>query len=60
FEVKYKNNKKIPIGRSLHNFIAKYDPEDAFIITPKSKSSIKIKNTWVRIIPFWELYSIKI
>ena len=60
FEVKYKNNKKIPIGRSLHNFIAKYDPGDAFIITPKSKSSIKIKNTWVRIIPFWELYNIKI
>lgn len=59
FEVKYKNYKKIPIGRSLHNFISKYDPKDAFIITPKSKNAIKIKNTWVRIIPFWELYSIK-
>lgn len=60
FEVKYKDYKKISIGRSLHNFIAKYDPEEAFIITPKSKSAIKVKNTWVRIIPFWELYNIKI
>jgi len=60
FEVKYKDYKKISIGRSLHNFIAKYDPEEAFIITPKSKSVIKVKNTWVRIIPFWELYNIKI
>ena len=60
FEVKYKDYKKISIGRSLHNFIAKYDPEEAFIITPKSKSDIKVKNTFVRIIPFWELYNIKI
>ena len=60
FEVKYKDYKKISIGRSLHNFIAKYNPGEAFIITPKSKNAIKVKNTWVRIIPFWELYSIKI
>ncbi len=60
FEVKYKDYRKISIGRSLHNFIAKYDPKEAFIITPKSKNSVKVKNTWVRIIPFWELYSINI
>ena len=60
FEVKYRDFKKISIGRSLHNFIAKYNPEEAFIITPKSKNTIKVKNTWVKIIPFWELYNIKI
>lgn len=39
--------------------MAKYDPKEAFIVTPKSKNSIKIKNTWVKIIPFWELYTIQ-
>ena len=60
FEIKFKEMKKIAIGRSLHNFIAKYNPEEAFIVTPGSKHSIKINNTMVRIIPFWELYSIQI
>ena len=60
FEVKFKEMKKIVIGRSLHNFIAKYNPEEAFIVTPKSKHSIKINNTILKIIPFWALYSMQI
>ena len=60
FEVKYKEMKKLVIGRSLHNFIARYNPKEAFIVTPKSRHSVKIRNTLVKIIPFWELYSIQI
>jgi len=54
-EVKYSALKKPELGRSFHNFIEKYNPAEAFLVNLDLKAEIKIKNTHVKIIPFYEL-----
>jgi predicted AAA+ superfamily ATPase len=46
-EVKYKFLKNPVIGRSLRNFIAKYNPKKAFVVNFNYESTIKINNTEV-------------
>ncbi len=52
-EVKCKEYAKIE--RSLKSFIAKYKPEEAWVVNPGFKETIKIDNTLVKFLPFWEI-----
>ncbi|MCG2692536.1 ATP-binding protein, partial [Candidatus Parcubacteria bacterium] len=54
-EAKYKSFKKPVIERSLRSFINKYQPKKALIITKDFKSQLKIAETKVEFIPFWEM-----
>jgi predicted AAA+ superfamily ATPase len=56
-EVKFSALKKPELGRSFHNFIEKYDPREAVLVNLDLKTEIKIKDTVVKFIPFYELIS---
>jgi len=57
-EVKYKNFNKPEIERSLKNFIIKYSPKKAFIINKNFFAQVKINNTEIYFLPFWQINSI--
>ena len=57
-EVKYKVLKSSEIGRSFRSFIAKYNPKKALIVSLNYKDSIKINNTEVLFLPYYELENI--
>ncbi|MCK5055695.1 MAG: ATP-binding protein, partial [Candidatus Aminicenantes bacterium] len=44
-EIKYIKSGKLHIDRSLRNFIARYEPENAFIVTPGSSDSFQVEQT---------------
>ena len=54
-EVKFKELTEPEVGRSLRNFILKYQPEKAQIINLSFKKSIKIDKTRIEFLPFYEL-----
>lgn len=54
-EVKAERMKKPQVERSLHNFIATYKPAEAWIINRSLKESIRIEDTEVKFIPWYEL-----
>lgn len=54
-EVKYGKFRKPAIERSLRNFIDRYEPEKALVITQAFKDQFKINKTKVYFLPFWEL-----
>ena len=54
-EVKYRDYASPEIERSLRNFIDKYDPLHAFVITKGFSGHMNIGKTMVRFLPFWEL-----
>jgi len=56
-EVKYSLSKKPVVPRSLLSFIKKYGPERAFIINLEKKDILKIDNTEIIFMPFYDLYS---
>ncbi|MFH0812915.1 MAG: DUF4143 domain-containing protein, partial [Pseudomonadota bacterium] len=56
-EVKFKTLKKPEVERSLKNFIAKYQPSQAWVVNLEFKSSAKIDKTEIRFFPFYELLS---
>ncbi len=56
-EVKFSTLKKTEVGRSFHSFIEKYNPPEAIIVNLDLKTEIRIKNTTVKFIPFYELIS---
>ena len=49
-EVKFSDIKKPKIGKSLHSFIEKYDPDRTFIVNKSLDKEIKIKNTKIKFI----------
>lgn len=55
-EVKYKHLKNPDISRSFRSFISKYNPGKAYIINLNYKNSIRINDTLIRFIPFYELF----
>lgn len=57
-EVKYKFYKCLEVSRSFRSFIEKYNPKMAFVINLNYKDSIKIGNTKVIFLPFYELWQI--
>lgn len=54
-EVKYSAMARPHLKRSLHSFIEKYSPNEAIVVNLNLKEEIKIKNTIVKFIPFYEL-----
>jgi len=54
-EVKFKSLKKEEVPRSLHNFIEKYAPSEAYIINLNLKKTITIDKTRLSFLPFHEL-----
>lgn len=55
-EVKYTSGTHKTLGRSLIQFIERYNPEKAIIVTREFSAEEKVKNTTVRFIPFFDLY----
>jgi predicted AAA+ superfamily ATPase len=56
-EVKYSLSKKAVVPRSLLSFIKKYKPGQAFIINLEKNDILKIGNTEIIFMPFYDLYS---
>jgi predicted AAA+ superfamily ATPase len=54
-EVKYKSLKKEEIPRSLRSFIGKYSPNEAYIINLDYNNTVKINNTTLFFLPYYEL-----
>lgn len=54
-EVKYKHLKRDKVPASLRSFIAKYNPEKAYIINLDLNKTLKIKKTTLCFLPFHEL-----
>ena len=54
-EVKYKSLKKEEIPRSLRSFIEKYSPNKAYVINLDYNNSVKINNTTLFFLPYYEL-----
>ena len=54
-EVKFKSFKKEEVSRSLHNFIGKYNPSEAYIINLNLKKTITLDKTTLSFLPFHEL-----
>lgn len=54
-EVKCRELKEEAVSRSLRNFIALYNPKEAWIVNLGFKKEIKIEKTIVKFIPFYEL-----
>ena len=54
-EIKYSTFNKPVLTRSFHSFIEKYNPKEAFLVSCKYENDIKIKNTIVKFIPFYQL-----
>ncbi len=54
-EVKCRELKEEAVSRPLRNFIALYNPKEAWIVNLGFKKEIKIEKTIVKFIPFYEL-----
>jgi predicted AAA+ superfamily ATPase len=56
-EIKFKELKKPEISRSLRSFIARYQPEMAWVINLELKEKINLDNTEIHFLPFWDLFA---
>jgi len=54
-EVKYKEIADPEIGRSLRNFIAKYEPKQAIVVNLLGDHTVKLGSTDVIFMPYWKL-----
>ena len=54
-EVKYKSLKKQEISRSFRSFIEKYSPDKAYIVNLDYKNTLKINETTLFFLPYYEL-----
>lgn len=57
FEIKFKRSKKLNVERSMRNFIDRYRPPTAYIVSPDFEDSVQIGETNVLFIPFRKLSS---
>jgi len=57
-EVKFKSSGKI--SRSFRNFLTKYNPNKALIVTTNFHSEVKVGKTAVKFVPFWDLYKMDV
>lgn len=56
-EIKYKQSHKLQVERSLRSFITRYNPAEAFVVTPGFADSLSIDRTKIFFIPFTQLYT---
>ena len=54
-EVKFKELREPDIARSLRSFIARYEPEEAWVINLTLNEKIKLNNTEIKFLPYYEL-----
>ncbi|MFH1777878.1 MAG: ATP-binding protein [Candidatus Omnitrophota bacterium] len=54
-EVRYQRFVQPEITRSLRSFLEKYYPKNAFVITIDYAKSLRIENTNVHFIPYWQI-----
>ncbi len=54
-EVKFSSVHNDTVGRSLHNFIARYSPKESYIVNLSGYAETIVRTTKVRWIPWWEL-----
>jgi len=54
-EVKYSNLKAPMITRSFRNFIEKYNPQEAWVVTPSYSDETDVGNCHVKFVPFYSL-----
>jgi len=54
-EVKYKSMRSPEVNRSFRSFIKKYSPGKAIIVNLDYKDSVKIENTEVLFLPYYEM-----
>ena len=54
-EVKHTHMKKPQIGRSMMNFIQKYQPAEALVVNLSLRAEVQASGARVRFIPFYEL-----
>ena len=54
-EVKYKHLKQDKVSKALRSFIARYQPDQAFIVNLGLSKAIKIDKTTLSFLPFQEL-----
>ncbi|MEA3435219.1 MAG: ATP-binding protein [Thermodesulfobacteriota bacterium] len=59
-EVKYKSLKKQQISRSFRSFIEKYSPDKAYIVNLDYNNTLKINETTIFFLPYYELLYKKI
>jgi len=59
-EVKYKQLRRASVPASLRSFIARYRPENAYVINLSLKGTVRIADTAVSFLPFHELLRRKI
>jgi len=59
-EVKYKSLKKKEIPRSLRSFIDKYSPDEAYIVNLDYSDAVKINQTTLFFLPYYELLTKKL
>ena len=59
-EVKYKSLKKQEISRSFRSFIEKYSPDKAYIVNLDYNNTLKINETTLFFLPYYELLYKKI
>lgn len=57
-EVKYASFRKPVIGKSLHSFIERYQPDFAYIVTKDYSHEIVVSATTVRFMPFYLLMEV--
>lgn len=54
-EVKYKRSGRIQISRSIHSFIDRYMPKEAWIVNPDKREEFELDKTKIKFIPFYDL-----
>ena len=55
-EVKFsKIGSNFSVGKSVHSYIKKYSPKKFLIVNLNTTKELKIKNTVVKFIPFYQL-----
>ena len=54
-EVKYKKVKRGRVPASLRSFTERYNPESAYVINLMLKITLKVHNTTLYFLPFYEL-----
>lgn len=55
-EIKYKNLDKLSVGKSMLNFIDKYQPKNAYFINLSLNAERKVNNTTIKFISYKEIF----
>ena len=55
-EAKKQNLVRPEIKRSLRSFVAKYQPEEAYVVNLTLNDMVRIKNSRVYFVPYWKIF----